>query len=457
MNPETPAEVPLDVPAPIPTTPTEASDQTVANSDVDINPQASAETPADIPATPEVIKKERAVSAEQQTIEIGYVGNTLLARQTEVAIGKHSRSEQLTDGEERLLAVYQLSEAKDIDFTQSTDYPEDGYSLTKGNPAYIRYGGRDVQILHIRNKTTAKDRTASFMCTVRSFQDFERTKSSDTSMSITPEQLEKALHLADIQVIKADFSEPEQRLLTMHGEVLKNGKGALEDINPQQTNELLGQVTLEQGIPNSEDYEGLLNSLLPTATPEQQARINTTLTLLSTQNVPTDSAKAAEILGALGCNTESITQQQSQLQSELDLLKTQLVTTPDDEALKEAVSLKEIELSLVEKTLEDLGTSSPDFSKYFKRMGRGEVGKEKAVAIAKGVREGNIGVILKNIIPELMDDPNDTPDQAADKQRKLKELSAKYAGYGALGIGMIFVLLWNLAVIETKEVKKAIK
>ena len=169
----------------------------------------------------------------------------------------------------------------------------------------------------------------------------------------------------------------------------------------------------------------------------------------------TDPEQFTTLLNALGCSSEAINEQIVSITKEVDGLKAQLADDPTNDSLKEVISQKEIVLSLSIQTQEQ-STGSHDFGKYLKLVQTGKIDVAKSREIAKNLKEGNINALITNL-PGLAPDITDTPEVAADKDKKRKEMASKIAGMGALGIGMVFVLLWNLAVIETKEVKKAIK
>jgi len=98
-----------------------------------------------------------------------------------------------------------------------------------------------------------------------------------------------------------------------------------------------------------------------------------------------------------------------------------------------------------------------NFDKYFESVRTGKVTIEQRQALTKAMREGDTDGMLASFIPELMDDPNDTPEQKAEKDAKRSEIASKLATGGLIGLGAILGIMWKVVSIESQEFKKSLR
>jgi hypothetical protein len=134
-------------------------------------------------------------------------------------------------------------------------------------------------------------------------------------------------------------------------------------------------------------------------------------------------------------------------------LKKQLESNPNDEQAKKALAEAEVNLSLWQKASTAFGENG-EVKKLFDLMEQGKLDKGQAQQLVDAMREGDIDKIIQTVSTnELKDDPNDTPEQKADKEKKKAELAAA-AKKGGIGLLILLALIAAGTAMATGEALK---
>jgi hypothetical protein len=420
-------------------------------------PETPSETPDDSPTdTPEggvgTPEKKRDVSSEQQRRELGYVADTLRNRKIEAALTKQEAGESLSEGEVKLVELHNLGLRKEGDYISedSEGVVDNSISFTKGKPVFIEVSqGRKLQLLSITGRRTTEDNQSYFEC------QFKVDEGTTIGRDIPVNEVMKAQYLSEAAVIAQDFTPAEQQLLNLHSDILRTGESVLTSRKTEEVNDLITNIATEQGIITSGDVVKLLEAQADTIPPEQQAQFQQARAALEHMNVMTDASQMTEVLNTLGLNNESLLTEVGKIQQELQQLQEQLAKTPDDDEIKKQVTEKQEALETFQSIQEQVAQGF-DFSKYFEHVRTGQVPVEQRKALTEAMRNGDINGMFMNM-PEFADDPDDTPEEKAEKELKRKELADKFAKGGLMGLAAILGIMWQVVSIESKELKKSLK
>lgn len=418
---------------------------------------SSSETPDESPTdTPEggadTSEKKRDVSSEQQKRELGYVADTLRNRKIEAALAKLETGESLSEGEKKLIGLHNLVTKEEGDYTsEGAEGVDNSIPFTEGKPVFIEVSsGVKRQLLSITGRHTTADNQSYFSCQFKAVDE-----GTIFGRDIPVSEVIKAQYLSEAAVIAQDFTPAEQQLLNLHNDILRDGESALTSQKTEEINELITNVSEEQGIITSGDIVGLLDSQAETIPPEQQAQLQQARAALEKMNVITDGSQMAEVLTTLGISQEGLATETSKVSEELQQLQEQLAKTPDDEALKEQLTKKQKYLETMQSIQEQVA-SGLDFSKYFENVRTGKVTPEQRQALAEAMRKGDIQGMLA-AMPEFADDPTDTPEEKAEKEAQRKALAERMATGGLMGLGAILGIMWQVVSVESKELKKSLR
>lgn len=345
-------------------------------------------------------EREKKVSLDQQKNELDYVADTLLHRRTEEALGKEKRKEELSKIDNKLIDIYRLSN-RPVDTYSATNSDPDKHpiSFNKGNPTYITNNGRRVQLLEITGRQN--EYGDFFICSV------QQDEGSIINGELIPaNDIIIAEYLSEAPDILQSFSPEAQRLLNIHMGTLREGEEALRVHNSKDVNNLITQVSEQEGVITTNDISQFIEANKATIPPEQQAQLEHVTDLLDSQNIIISSVQFSELLTACGLDAE------------------------DPESI-------------------------PDIQQYLDLVKEGNVSLERRQAIAQSMREGNSTQLIENLLQGISESAS--TEQQTEIAKKKNELAEKMMMGGMIGLGAILLLMRHIVSAETRELKKSLK
>jgi hypothetical protein len=139
----------------------------------------------------------------------------------------------------------------------------------------------------------------------------------------------------------------------------------------------------------------------------------------------------------------------AETQAEIEYLEKQLRDRPNDESLRERIDVKRGWISKYREWQDQLGAGAAQG--FVDRIATGRIDMATARAVQTAMRDGNMEPVVTALFKEVQEDPKDTIEQAAAKDRIKRERVKQVQTFGWLGLVALI-----MAGMATGELAKSV-
>jgi hypothetical protein len=266
--------------------------------------------------------------------------------------------------------------------------------------------------------------------------DIEVTRGAGDQL-LTTDQIVQSIFLAKEAKIAELFPENQRDLIHTDAAIIRNGPDAIAGKSTAELDGMINRASDHAAIPTTE-------SMLAHASRWMSKEEFQELKMITEgHKIPN-----AEILDKI-FDRANFGGKIAETQAEIEYLEKQLRDRPNDESLRENIDVKRGWINKYREWQDQLGQGAAQG--FVDRIATGRIDMATARAVQTAMRDGNMEPVITALFKELQEDPKDTIEQAAAKDRIKRERVKQVQTFGWLGLVALI-----MAGMATGELAKSV-